>query len=99
MVCDACRMLPRVFSAGLPERESGDRVNAGTGPGGGLARKQAMMQQTRQWRSGTGERAWLSALVETMHKLSRPELRAVPCDAALLKAVRGHLARPSAPGL
>ena len=58
-----------------------------------------MMQQSWQWRSGNGERAWLSALVETMHKVSRPELRAIPCDAALLKAVRGHLARPSARAL
>ena len=41
--------------------------------------------------------AWLSALVETMHRVSRPELRAVPCDAALLKAVRAHLAGPAFP--
>jgi len=99
MVCDAHHILPKFFSAGLRERDFGDRVGTGTGTGRGPGEKQAMMQQTRQWRSGNGERAWLSALVETMHKVSRPELRAIPCDAALLKAVRGHLARPSAPGL
>ena len=56
-----------------------------------------MIQQTRQWPSPNREMAWLSALVETMHRVSRPELRAVPCDAALLKAVRAHLARPAFP--
>jgi hypothetical protein len=56
-----------------------------------------MMQHTRQWRSSNAEMAWLSALVETMHKVSRPELRAMPCDAALLTAVRAHLARPCLP--
>jgi hypothetical protein len=53
-----------------------------------------MAQQIQQWRSGTGETAWLSALVETMDTLSRPERRAVPCDQTLLAAVTAHLARP-----
>jgi hypothetical protein len=65
--------------------------------GGGLRRKQAMAQQIQQWRSGTGETAWLSALVKTMETLSRPELRAVPCDRTLLAAVTAHLARPAVP--
>jgi hypothetical protein len=56
-----------------------------------------MIQQTRQWRSSNGEMAWLAALVETMHRVARPELRSVPCDAAVLKAARAHLARPSPP--
>ena len=54
-----------------------------------------MAQQIQQWRRGTGETAWLSALVETMDTLSRPERRAVPCDRILLAAVTAHLARPS----
>ena len=56
-----------------------------------------MIQQTQQWRSGTGEMAWLSALVETMEKVSRPELRATPCAPSLLVAVEAHLARPAMP--
>jgi hypothetical protein len=56
-----------------------------------------MIEQTQQWRSGTGETAWLSALVETMEKVSRPELRATPCARSLLVAVEAHLARPATP--
>jgi hypothetical protein len=56
-----------------------------------------MIQQTSQWRSSNREMAWLSALVEAMHRVSRPELRAVPCDAALVKAAGAHLARPAFP--
>jgi hypothetical protein len=56
-----------------------------------------MIQQTQQWRSGTGETAWLSALVETMESVSRPEFRAAPCPRSLLAAVEAHLARPAMP--
>jgi hypothetical protein len=56
-----------------------------------------MIQQTQQWRSGTGETAWLSALVGTMEQVSGPELRAMPCDPGLLLAVEAHLARPAMP--
>jgi hypothetical protein len=87
----------RFFFRGLRERDFRERVGSGTEPGGGLAREQSMIQQTRQWRSSNGETAWLSALVETMREVSRPKLRSVPCDAALLKAARAHLARPSSP--
>ena len=55
-----------------------------------------MIQQTLQWRSGTGEMAWLSALVETMEKVSRSEL-ATPCAPELLTAVEAHLGRPAVP--
>jgi hypothetical protein len=56
-----------------------------------------MAQQTQQWRSGTGEMAWLSTLVETMEMLSDPELGATPCDPALLAVVKAHLASPALP--
>ena len=56
-----------------------------------------MIQQTQQWRSGTGEMVWLSALVETMEQVSRPELRAKPCAPGLLMAVQAHLARAAMP--
>jgi hypothetical protein len=56
-----------------------------------------MAQQTQRWRSGNGEKAWLSALVETLEKLSCPEVRAMPCDRTLLAAVKVHLGRPGTP--
>lgn len=56
-----------------------------------------MIQQTQQWRSGTGEMAWLSALVETMEQVSRPELCTRLCAPSLLMAVEAHLARPAMP--
>jgi hypothetical protein len=56
-----------------------------------------MAQQTQQWRSGNGEMAWLSALIGTMEKVSRPELRATLCTPSLLAAVEAHLARPTMP--
>jgi len=85
-----------VFFKAPPERDFRERVGSGTEPGGGLLREQPMIQQTpRRWRSLNGETAWLSALVETMRDVARPELRAVPCDAGQLKAMRAHLARAS----
>ncbi|HEV7876898.1 hypothetical protein [Bradyrhizobium sp.] len=54
-----------------------------------------MAQQTQQWRSGNGEMAWLSMLADKLKTLSRPEIRAMPCDPALLAAARAHLARPA----
>jgi hypothetical protein len=56
-----------------------------------------MVQQPQQWRSGNGELAWLSALVATMEKVSRPELHATPCTRSLRVAVEAHLARPAMP--
>jgi hypothetical protein len=54
-----------------------------------------MGQQVQGWRSASGQRSWLSKLIETMEQISRPELRAVPCDAQLLAAVRAQLACPA----
>jgi len=53
-----------------------------------------MAQRRRPWRSGSGERQWLSMLIDTMEKIARPEVRALPNDARLLAAVRAQLARP-----
>jgi hypothetical protein len=36
-------------------------------------------------------------LIDAMEEVSRPELRAVPCDRAVLAAVRAQLARPASP--
>ena len=54
-----------------------------------------MGQQIPGWRSASGQRLWLSMLIDTMEEISRPELRAVPCDDHLLAALRAQLARPA----
>ena len=54
-----------------------------------------MGQQLNTWRSGSGQRVWLSRLIDTMEEISRPELRAVPCDIGVLAALRTQLARPA----
>jgi hypothetical protein len=56
-----------------------------------------MVQQAQQWHSAKAEMAWLSALVGTMDRVSRRELRATPCAPSLLAAVEAHLAGPAIP--
>jgi hypothetical protein len=56
-----------------------------------------MAQQIRVWRSGDGERAWLSRLIDTMEKVSRREIRATPCDPKVLSALSLQLTRPASP--
>jgi hypothetical protein len=56
-----------------------------------------MGQQLQPWRSGDGEKLWLSMLIDTMEEISRPEFRAVPCDPSVVAAVRAQLARPASP--
>jgi hypothetical protein len=53
-----------------------------------------MGQQLQSWRSGGGEKLWLSTLIETMDEVARPEVRAVPCDRLVLAGVYAQLARP-----
>jgi hypothetical protein len=54
-----------------------------------------MGQQIQGWRSASGQRLWLSMLIDAMEEISRPERRAVPCDDQLLAAVRAQLAHPA----
>jgi hypothetical protein len=58
---------------------------------------QAMGHQLQTWRSGNGEKPWLSMLVDAMQEVSRPELRALPCHPSILIALRAQLARPASP--
>ena len=39
---------------------------------------------------------WLSALIQAMEEVSRPEFRLTCCDRAVLEEVRSHLAQPAA---
>ena len=54
-----------------------------------------MGQQIQGWRSASGQRVWLSMLIDAMEAVSRPELGAVPCDDQLLATVRAQLSRPA----
>jgi hypothetical protein len=58
-----------------------------------------MGQQLQMWRSANGQRKWLSMLIDAMEEVSRPEVRAVPCDRLLLAAFRAQLARPASVSL
>jgi|HubBroStandDraft_4_1064222.scaffolds.fasta_scaffold373425_1 hypothetical protein len=52
-------------------------------------------RRIESWRTGKGQTAWLSRLIEAMEKFSRPEWRARPVDQLELAAVRARLARPA----
>ena len=56
-----------------------------------------MGQQLAPWRSGDGEKMWLSTLIATMEQVSRPELRGLCCDQTVLDALGAQLARPASP--
>jgi hypothetical protein len=56
-----------------------------------------MGQQLQSWRSGDGETLWLSLLIDAMEEVSRPEIRARPCDPSVLAAFSAKLARPASP--
>jgi hypothetical protein len=58
---------------------------------------QAMGQQLQQWRSGDGEKMWLSALIAAMERVSSPEFRGLSCDQSVLDAFSAQLARPASP--
>jgi hypothetical protein len=64
-----------------------------------LQGRQFKTSQFKTWRSGDGEKLWLSMLVDAMEKLSREKLsrRAGPCDRSVLAALTAQLARPASP--
>jgi hypothetical protein len=69
---------------------------------GQAVRPQRLGQGLGIERTGSGERAWLSMLVDTMEKISRekiarPDVRTAPCDARLLTKVRLQLGRSVVP--
>jgi hypothetical protein len=58
---------------------------------------QAMGQQLQSWRSGDGQKLWLSLLVDTMEEICRPEISGLPLNPSLLIALEAQLARPVSP--
>jgi hypothetical protein len=56
-----------------------------------------MGQQVKSWRSAHDSRVWLSMLVRAMEQASRPEVRSLPCDPAILAGFYAQLSRPASP--
>ncbi|MDB5534290.1 MAG: hypothetical protein JWO28_2605 [Hyphomicrobiales bacterium] len=56
-----------------------------------------MGRQLQSWRSGEGQKLWLSMLVDAMEEAARPEFRNLACDPVTLKAVSAQLACPASP--
>src|ERR1700722_10643978 len=105
------RFFWRIFAGFLDGRSPGtNRRLPGWHPVGGcrLRQGQAMGQKLQpwrksprpgeSWRSGNGERRWLSLLVDAMEEFSRPDIRSVPCHPSLLVAARAQLAHPVSSG-
>ena len=57
--------------------------------------QQVQPQQVQLWRSGDGEKLWLSMLIDTMEEVSSPEFRSLPCEPSILLALGEQLARPA----
>jgi hypothetical protein len=55
-----------------------------------------MAQLQQEWHSRAGSDGWLVSLILSFDRVSRSDVRAVPCDPAVLMAVRDQLARPAA---
>jgi hypothetical protein len=56
-----------------------------------------MGQQLQSWRSGDGQKLWLSLLVDTMEEVSRSSRHGLPCSPSIIIAVQAQLARPASP--
>lgn len=59
-----------------------------------LEQGRKMGQRLTTWQSGSGDRLWLSLLIDAMEEAARPEVRSQPCESALLQALRAQLAQP-----
>jgi hypothetical protein len=51
-------------------------------------------RQPQIWRNEAGSRRWLSALIDTMEDVARPEIRREPVAPETLTGLRTRLARP-----
>ena len=56
-----------------------------------------MGHQFQQWRSGDGQKLWLSMLVDTMEEISCSGVRGLPVSPSVLTAMEAQLARPASP--
>ena len=55
-----------------------------------------MGRQIASWRTRKGQTAWLSALIKTMERISRPEWRTRPLNRLELASIRARLGKPAA---
>jgi len=55
-----------------------------------------MGQRLDIWQGGSGDRRWLSLLIDAMEEAALPEIRSQPVEAEILSALRAQLARPAA---
>jgi len=53
-----------------------------------------MGQRLNKWQGGSGDRQWLSLLIDAMEEAARPEMRSAPVETEILMALRAQLARP-----
>jgi hypothetical protein len=56
---------------------------------------QGLQTGLQSWRSGKGERQWLSRLIETMEQIARPDIKSRPVDRLVRAKVRAQLGRPA----
>ena len=54
-----------------------------------------MNHPVQVWKVGSGERLWLSMLIDAMEQTCRPELLSKPCDGVALARFRAQLALPA----
>jgi len=89
-LCEVVHIRSNFFPARSPERVSASAVGSAV-----LGQEQAMAQGFQSWRSGKGERQWLSRLIDTMEQIARPDVRGRPVDRLVLARVRAQLGRPA----
>jgi len=61
----------------------------------GMGQPLQTLTAEKTWTAGSDRRLWLSMLVDTMEQVSRPELRAKPCEEPTLAGLRAQLALPA----
>jgi hypothetical protein len=57
--------------------------------------ERVMSQPIPSWRTDKGQTLWLSRLIETMEKFSRPDWRARPADRIERVAIVARLGQPA----
>ena len=61
----------------------------------GMRQPLQILTAEKAWTAGSDQRLWLSMLVDAMEQVSRPELRAKPCEEPTLAGLRAQLALPA----
>jgi len=83
------------FSSDVTSQERLHGLLVGFSGALGQQGKAKMNQPFQAWTAGNGQQRWLSMLIDTMEQVSRPELRAKPCDGVTLAGLRAQLSLPA----